>query len=386
LDIKFLTRISDLASEQWNALLENDYPFLNWHFLHALEQSAAVSEQSGWQVHHVLVYEQQQLIALMPMYLKFHSQGEYVFDHSWAQAYQRHGLRYYPKWLCAIPFTPCQGPRLCVAAGLREDINKKQEIFAAIFAALIEISTAKGISSWHCLFPEQNDLPLFSHEQIVIREAVQFQWFNKSYQSFEDYLTTFTSKRRKNLKRERRLVSEQGIQIRQLCGSEISESYWQQFFIFYQATYWKHGMREYLNLDFFKSIAKNMPGQLLMVVAEKDNKIIAAALSFIGADTLYGRYWGCLEEYDNLHFELCYYQGLEFCISRQLRCFNSGAQGEHKISRGFEPVKTWSLHWIAHPGFREAINEFVNDEKRHLAHYREDAAGLLPFKPLVGKT
>lgn len=375
-----LARISDLAAEQWNALLESDYPFLNWHFLNALEQSGAVGEQSGWQVQHVLVYERAQLIALMPMYLKFHSQGEYVFDHSWAQAYQRHGLPYYPKWLCAIPFTPCQGARLCVAAHVRHDVDKKRQIFAEIFAYLMKLAHARGISSWHCLFPEKSELTLFLHEQLVVREAVQFQWCNKPYADFEDYLSSFTSKRRKNLKRERRLVSEQGIQIKQLCGSEISERYWQHFFSFYQATYRKRGMREYLNPEFFQSLARNMPDQLLMVVAEKDDKIIAAALSFIGADTLYGRYWGCLEEYNSLHFELCYYQGLEFCISRKLRCFNSGAQGEHKISRGFEPVKTYSLHWIAHPAFREAISDFVKEESAHLEHYRKDAENLLPFK------
>ena len=385
MDIKFLNRISDMASEQWNALLENDYPFLNWHFLNALEQSGAVCRESGWQVQHVLVYEEEQLIALMPMYLKFHSQGEYVFDHSWAQAYQRHGLPYYPKWLSAIPFTPCQGARLCVAADFRQDANKKQQIFAQILAHLMELSQAQGVSSWHCLFPEKNDLTFFSHEQLLLREAVQFQWFNQGYTDFEVYLSTFTSKHRKNLKRERRRVSEQGIQIKQLCGSEISERHWQHFFNFYQATYWKRGMREYLNPEFFQNIANNMSEQLLMVIAEKDEKIIAAALSFIGAETLYGRYWGCLEEYDSLHFELCYYQGLEFCISRQLRCFNSGAQGEHKISRGFEPVKTYSLHWIAHPAFRDAISDFVKEESVHLEHYREDATTLLPFKPLVDK-
>ncbi len=387
LHIKLLNDITEIDPVQWNTVTGScGYPFLNWHFLHALEQSGAVGLQSGWQAQHILVFENQQLIALMPMYLKQHSQGEYVFDHSWAQAYQRHGMRYYPKWICAIPFTPCQGPRLCVADVYGQNLTKKQQIFAGILRYLMARADQQGISSWHCLFPEESDLPVFENRQVLIREAVQFQWFNHAYRDFEAYLATFTSKRRKNLKRERRRVSEQGIQIKQLRGHEITEQHWQQFFSFYQATYWKHGMREYLNLDFFQRISQTMADKLLLVIAEKDGNMLAAALSFIGEDTLYGRYWGCLEEYDNLHFELCYYQGLEFCISHGLRCFNSGAQGEHKISRGFEPVKTWSLHWIAHPGFRDAIAEFVKDERAHLDVYRQDAAELLPFKAVIEKT
>ena len=203
---------------------------------------------------------------------------------------------------------------------------------------------------------------------------------NKSYKSFDDYLAGFTSKRRKNLKRERRRVNEQGIVITRLSGKEISHEHWEIFFKFYQATYWKRGMSEYLSMDFFTSLAESMPEKLLLVIAEKDGEVLAGALSLIGEDTLYGRYWGCLDEYDNLHFELCYYQGLEFCIENDLQCFNSGAQGEHKIARGFEPVTTYSLHWIAHEGFREAIADFLKEENEHIQSYKEQAGELLPFK------
>jgi predicted N-acyltransferase len=326
-----------------------------------------------------VLYEGEQLLAVMPMYLKYHSQGEYIFDHNWAQAYAGHGLDYYPKLVTTIPFTPCQGPRLCILSAARNDTKKCQARWESVLQFLKRYCVEREISSWHCLFPEQQDLKLLQHEQLLLRQSVQFQWFNKGHESFEQYLSTFTSKRRKTLKRERRRIDEQGIQISQLRGKEIQPIHWQQFFSFYQATYWKRGMREYLNAEFFRQLADNMTGQLLMVVAEKEERIVATALSFVGEHTLYGRYWGCHEEYHSLHFELCYYQGLEFCIAQKLRCFNSGAQGEHKISRGFEPVNTWSLHWIAHEGFREAIAGFVKEEAQHLDLYRQDAASLLPF-------
>lgn len=380
LDIKIISSLSEINPNIWNALVGSSYPFLQWEFLQALESSKAVCANTGWQAQHVLVFEQEQLIALMPMYLKSHSQGEYVFDHSWASAYQRHGLKYYPKLLSAIPFTPCQGPRLCFHAELEKFQIKKTQIFDAILATLAALAQQYDISSWHCLFPEKQAIDDFKSEHLLIREGVQFQWFNKNYQSFDHFLESFTSKRRKNLKRERRRVSEQGITITRLQGAQITRLHWQTFFKFYQATYWKRGMSEYLNLTFFLKLAETMSEKLLLVIAEKNGEMLAGALSIIGEHTLYGRYWGCLDEYDSLHFELCYYQGLEFCIEHQLHCFNSGAQGEHKIARGFEPVSTYSLHWIAHVGFRDAISDFLVDENNYMQSYLHSAESLLPFK------
>lgn len=379
LEIKLLANISDIDRELWNALCYEGYPFITWEFLYALEESACVSGKTGWQPQHLLVYQGEQLLALMPMYLKSHSQGEYVFDHSWANAYARHGLAYYPKLLTAIPFTPCEGPRLCVTEKLEQFGLQPVTVFQAIIECLDMLAHKHGISSWHCLFPDQHSLPFFGQANVLQREAVQFQWFNKSYQDFDDFLSTFTSKRRKNLKRERRRVHEQGICIRRLRGADIQREHWQSFFKFYQATYWKRGMPEYLNLDFFLKLAELLPDKLLLVIAEKDEQILAAALSIVGEHTLYGRYWGCLDEFDNLHFELCYYQGIEFCIEQGLQCFNSGAQGEHKIARGFEPVTTYSVHWIAHEGFRQAIEDFVQEESDYLKGYKNAAGELLPF-------
>ncbi len=379
-DIEFLTSISDIDQDEWNALTGNEYPFIRWEFLYALESTGAVSTDTGWQPQHVLVREKDKLIALMPMYLKGHSQGEYVFDHSWADAYYRHGMEYYPKWLSAIPFTPCQGPRLCFSHELAALGFSESSIVSGLLSVFENLSAKHGISSWHCLFPEREDFEHWSSDKLMLREAVQFQWFNKSYQSFDDFLNTFTSKRRKNIKRERRRVQEQGIEVLQLTGQEITLEHWQTFFKFYQATYWKRGMPEYLSLEFFLEVSRLMPDRCLLVLAQKEGEIVAGALSIVGNHTLYGRYWGCLEEYDNLHFELCYYQGLEYCINHNLQCFNSGAQGEHKIARGFEPVKTYSLHWVAHSGFREAIENFLDQENRHIDSYQNAASELLPFK------
>lgn len=380
LEIKFITSLSEVHAESWNAITGSDYPFLRWEFLHALESSQAVCANTGWQPQHLLLFEKNQLIALMPMYLKGHSQGEYVFDHSWANAYARHGVNYYPKLVTAIPFTPCEGPRLCCHSEIEKFSLSKSQVAEIFINAISNLSNEFQLSSWHCLFPEKIALNDFKSDSLLIREGVQFQWFNKNYQNFDDFLETFTSKRRKNLKRERRRVSDQGINISRLLGEQITEQHWQHFFKFYQATYWKRGMSEYLNLEFFLTLAKTMPKNLLLVIAEKNGEMLAAALSIIGEHTLYGRYWGCLDEYDNLHFELCYYQGLEFCIENQLKCFNSGAQGEHKIARGFEPVLTYSLHWIAHSGFRDAIRHFLEEENNYMQSYQDSAKDFLPFK------
>lgn len=379
LRFELLKEISDIDKLAWNCLCGSDYPFLYWEFLYALESSGSVCAEKGWQAKHVLVYEDAELLAVMPMYLKGHSQGEYVFDQSWAHAYGKHGLSYYPKFLTAIPFTPCQGPRICFSEKIQDFGLTEHLVFLFILENLKFLAKKYQVSSWHCLFPEQDALKNLSEEDVLIREGVQFQWFNNSYENFDSFLEGFTSKRRKNLKRERRLVKEQGIRIFQLRGQEISREHWSVFFQFYQSTYWKRGMPEYLNIDFFHLLADLMPQNLLMVVAERDERMIAAALSIIGEDTLYGRYWGCLQDYDNLHFELCYYQGIEFCIEHGLKCFNSGAQGEHKIARGFEPVTTYSLHWIAHSGFRQAIADFLVQENEYMHRYQDAAGELLPF-------
>jgi predicted N-acyltransferase len=361
--------------------VQNKDPFVCHEFLLALEQSGAVSTETGWQPNHLLVFEQQELIAAMPLYLKNHSRGEYVFDQQWADAYHQSGMDYYPKWVNSIPYTPCQGQRILI----KQEIDN-QTIITLCLDHIKQLSELNNISSFHSLFPTPEQTK-YIQQQLHIRLGVQFQWFNKNYRDFDDYLHAFTSRQRKKIKKERRIISDQGITFLRLTGSEISEQQWQVFFTFYEITYLKRGQAAYLNADFFIQLAQTMPEQLLLVLAIKDNTYVGAALSFIGSNTLYGRYWGCYEEYNNLHFETCYYQGLEYCLEHQLQRFDSGAQGEHKISRGFEPITTYSAHWIQNPQFSKLIANFLQREEVLIQQYKIDCLQYLPFKtPSHNKT
>lgn len=374
--VRLINHINDVSREDWNGLTGLEYPFIRYEFLHALENCQCVSTETGWEPQHCLVYDDDdKLLALMPMYRKKHSHGEYVFDFEWASAYRQHGLSYYPKWLTAIPFTPCEGERVFVKA----DVDKTT-IIKLILDTITERAEENNISTWHCLYPTLLETNMLRSANLTIREGVQFRWKNKGYRDFRDYLDTFNSKKRKNLLRERRCISEQGITLNQIHGSDITEQQWLIFYQFYQLTYLKRGNPPYLNLAFFREIAETMPEQLLLILAVKDDVYVGAAFSLIGGDSFYGRYWGCYDEFNSLHFEACYYQGLEYCIDHGLQRFDSGAQGEHKISRGFEPVTTYSAHWICDPEFATAIDTYTNREARLMEEYRQSAAELLPFK------
>ena len=370
-----INSISQVSSTDWNNLAGIAYPFLRHEFLLALEESGSVCQKTGWIPAHLLVLDDNKLVAFMPLYLKEHSWGEYVFDHQWAQAYQQHDLNYYPKWLTAIPFTPCQGARIVFNNAI-----DTFEITHLLFSFIKNLSIQHNISSWHCLFPYPTTSPLFNTLQLIIREGVQFQWLNKNYQNFDDFLQLLTTSKRKMIKRERRRVTEQGISLRRISGLDVSAVQWQIFYDFYAMTYLKKGSQPYLNLAFFQQIARTMGDQILLVLAYKDDSPIAAALNFIGKDTLYGRYWGCYDEYKSLHFETCYYQGLDYCIEQGLKRFDSGAQGEHKISRGFEPITTYSVHWIKEKRFTKAIQQFVTEEKIAVEQYKQNTTAYLPFK------
>ncbi len=373
--VSLINRINAISRDDWNKITGIEYPFICHEFLHALEKSSCVSEETGWMPQHCLVYDRDELIALMPMYRKTHSHGEYVFDFEWANAYRQHGLSYYPKWLTAIPFTPCEGERLFVKTGMDKEI-----VLEAILNHITENAERENISSWHCLYPTSAETELFKSADLCIREGVQFRWMNKGYRDFKDYLDSFNSKKRKNLLRERRYIRDQGIVLKQIHGKDITEQQLDVFFQFYQLTYLKRGNPPYLNLEFFKEIAVTMPEQLLLILAIKDNTYVGTAFSLLGEESYYGRYWGCYEEYHSLHFEACYYQGLEYCINNQLTRFDSGAQGEHKIARGFEPVTTYSAHWLSDPEFAAAIKGFTKREASLMEKYRSNAAELLPFK------
>ena len=373
--ISLINSIDQIAREDWNSITGLEYPFIRHEFLHALEKSDCVCDETGWIPQHCLVYDNGALIALMPMYKKTHSYGEYIFDFEWAHAHDQRGLSYYPKFLTAIPFTPCEGERLFVKTGM-----DKEPVLKSILNHITNTAEIENISSWHCLYPTPSETELFKSANLSIREGVQFRWRNKGYRDFKDYLDSFNSKKRKNILRERRYIREQGIVLKQIPGNDITEQELDVFFQFYQLTYLKRGNPPYLNQEFFKEIAETMPEQLLLTLAIKKDIYVGAAFSLLGECSYYGRYWGCYEEYHSLHFEACYYQGLEYCINNQLTRFDSGAQGEHKIARGFEPVTTYSAHWISDPEFAAVIRDFTRREANLMEKYRSNATELLPFK------
>ncbi len=376
LEARFLSSITQITPAQWNQLSGTDYPFIRHEFLLALEQSGSTDKKSGWQPCHLTLYRDNTLVALMPLYIKSHSYGEYVFDWSWADAWRQHGLDYYPKLVTAIPFTPATGPRICTAPQ-----EHRADLLAAIFRAIKQFASQQQLSSWHLLFPEQADALELAELGSSLRLASQFHWFNRDYTDFDDFLSRFNSRKRKALRRERRRVSEQGIELQRREGGEISAQDWQDFYRFYQRTYAKRsGHGGYLTREFFQLIGELLPEQCVMIMAYLDGKAVAGSLCFRSSTTLYGRYWGCDRELDCLHFEACYYQGIDYCIEKGLQRFDPGAQGEHKIQRGFEPIPTWSNHWIADPQFAKAIADFTRREVPHIEHYIDQASAYLPFK------
>ncbi len=377
---EFLTSLEQIPASDWNTITGTDYPFLRHEFLHGLEQTGCTTTGTGWQPCHLVLRDAAGILAVMPLYLKSHSYGEYVFDWSWADAWQRSGLSYYPKLVTAIPFTPATGPRLCMRLDADADMAWK-----AVLQAIHQFANKQGISSWHLLFPEEAVASQLLRAGLHRRTATQFHWFNEDYKCFDDFLASFTSRKRKSLRRERARVAEQGLTLETLCGSEIGEQQWQQFYQFYQQTYAKRsGHGGYLTREFFTQAAPRLGEQVVMVLAYLENRAVAGALYFRSGDTLYGRYWGCEQEYDCLHFEACYYQGIEYCIAQGLRCFDPGAQGEHKIQRGFRPVPTWSNHWIADPRLSAAVGDFTRSEAQHSEAYLKGASTLLPFRVTTG--
>lgn len=378
-EYRFHPSIADIDADLWNSLAQDASPFLRHEFLHALEHSQCVCADTGWQPHHLTVSQGSRIVAAMPLYIKSHSYGEYVFDWSWADAYRQHRRRYYPKLLTAIPFTPSHASRLLIAQGEDADV-----ITAAIAQRVIEEAKHLGASSWHVLFPTPEEsarlTQVDSHHHLHPRIATQFHWFNRGYTSFNHYLESFNSRKRKNLRKERDAVRTDNIHFERFSGNVITDDLWRDFYRFYQNTYHVRGQQGYLSLGFFRQLGATMPDNILMIVAIRDGRRIAAALSLRDSTKLYGRYWGSLQEFQFLHFETCYYQGIEYCIEHGLQSFDSGAQGEHKIQRGFEPIITHSNHWIADAQFDEAIGEFLEREAEHVRGYMEEAGGLLPFK------
>ncbi|PCI21634.1 MAG: GNAT family N-acetyltransferase [Piscirickettsiaceae bacterium] len=380
MDVRFLDSIQHCPPEQWDQLFNTDYPFIKHAFLHALEISGCTNASTGWTPQHCLVFHEDKMLAALPLYLKTHSYGEYVFDWAWANAYQQHGLSYYPKLLSAVPFTPSTGPRVAFHSDIHAD-DEQLHILRTIDQAIGDKFRPRGISSWHLLFPEKRLSTQLDTCNWKQRVGIQYHWFNKHYTSFAGFLGTLKSRKRKNINKERAAVEKQGVSLRTISGTEINHELIEKFYAFYQKTYIKRsGQQGYLNLNFFQLLQKNMPENLVMFCAEKNATLIAAALCFKDKANLYGRYWGCEKEYEFLHFETCYYQGIEYCINNKLQHFDPGAQGEHKIPRGFEPIITYSNHVILHTEFCRAIENFIDDEKDQVNAHIKYLNTLLPFK------
>jgi uncharacterized protein len=376
---RVLDDLSEVDPSDWNRLA-GGHPMLSHEFFHALHQTGCAAADSGWLPQFLTLWDEaarydgngrpaHRLRAAMPLYLKSHSYGEYVFDWAWADAYQRHGLAYYPKLLAAIPFSPVCGPRLLAATDA--------ERAALVRAAL---ALAKNASSLHVLFPQPQEAALMRSAGMMLRSSVQFHWSNPGYGSFDEFLSQMSHDKRKKIRQERRQVRAAGVSFRQLRGDEIRESDWALFARCYNRTYRAHRSTPYLSLEFFQRLGQTMPQHLLLIVAELEGKPIASALNLYSQHTLYGRYWGTLQYLPCLHFETCYYQALEFCIEQKIKVFEGGAQGEHKLARGFLPVKTLSAHWLAHPEFSDAVERFLEREHQGIERYVDELNEHSPFK------
>jgi uncharacterized protein len=378
LTLNYRTRIiasmAEVGQVQWTSLLslqEDTNPFLSYAFLDALHASGSAARKSGWQPQFLTLWRDDTLAAAMPLYVKSHSYGEYVFDWAWADAYRRNGLEYYPKLLSAIPFTPVTGGRL---------LARDETARSALVKALLGLQQQADVSSTHVLYPPPQQAEALERAGFLLRNGVQFHWLNDGYRDFEQFLSTLEQKKRKNIRAERRKVRDAGLTFRRLEGAQIGEADWRFFKRCYDHTYSAHYSTPYLNLDFFLRIGASMPGNLLLVIAERDGKPIASSLVVHDSQTLYGRYWGALEQHACLHFETAYYQPLEFCIERGLAAFEGGAQGEHKMARGFLPQKTWSAHWLAHPVFSDAVERFLEQESGGIVAYMDELDERNPFR------
>lgn len=374
--VKILASIHDIVPEDWNACAGADDPFVSHAFLAALEDSGSVSVQSGWIPRHLAAYDDSgRLIGCAPAYLKTHSYGEYVFDWSWADAYERAGGRYYPKLQVAIPFTPITGNRLLVRKGA------PTAIVDALGSGLIKLAQRLGLSSAHVTFTTETQWEHLERLGFLPRIGHQFHWHNRGYRDFNDFLSELSSRKRKAIRKERKAVAEHGVSLQTLVGGAIEDRHWDTFYRFYRNTHDRKWGHAYLNRKFFRLIGERLRDRVVMVTAEtKEGKAVAGALNLCGANALYGRYWGCLDTYRFLHFEACYYRAIDFAISKGLERVEAGAQGLHKIQRGYLPFHTYSAHWIADPGFRDALARYLAAERRAVAEEMAELSAASPFR------
>jgi predicted N-acyltransferase len=369
-NLQVATSLDDVDPQAWNRLAGDD-PFLQYAFLHALHDTGCACTETGWTPQYLLLHDNRVLAGALPLYLKAHSYGEYVFDWAWADAYQRHGLVYYPKLLSAIPFTPVVGARVLA----REPAHRAQ-----LIAGALELAQSADISSLHFLFPETEDITDLAQSGFMLRQGIQFHWRNESYEDFDQFLSRLSHDKRKKIRQERRKVHDSGITFDWLEGAAIGEQDWRFFHRCYCQTYHEHHSSPYLNLAFFLRIGAAMPGNFILVRALREGRPVAASLLVRNATRLYGRHWGAIEHHPLLHFETCYYQAIEYAIARGLQVFEGGAQGEHKMARGLLPVATQSAHWLAHPEFAAAVEKFLDREAALMDAHGRSLAERNPFK------
>ncbi|MGF6560171.1 GNAT family N-acetyltransferase [Erwinia aphidicola] len=371
MSLTLLTQLADIPASQWDALTPNAQPFMRHAFLSALEESGSVSRATGWQPQHLLWCEGDKVLAAMPGYTKTHSMGEYVFDHAWAEASQRARIPYYPKWLSAVPFSPVSGARLL----------GNEHAGARLLQALPQFLEQQALYSAHINFSDARvHQHLAGDERWLPRLGCQYHWHNRGFRDFQDFLDLLTSRKRKQLRKERELVASQGVEFAWYEGAQLSEAQWDFIYDCYANTYLVRGRQPYLTRLFFSLLAQSMPATIRVIIASQHGDPVAMAFSLVDGDTLYGRYWGCLEEFNRLHFETCFWQGMEYVIAHGLQRFDAGAQGEHKLIRGFEPVLTESWHRLRHPGLHDAVADFLQQERDGVRAWAEEARSALPWR------
>ncbi len=357
-EVHVISSIGEIDAPAWDACTGGDNPTVGHAFLSALEDSGSVTAKTGWQPQHLVIRDPGGgIVAAAPLYLKSHSYGEYVFDWGWADAYERAGGRYYPKLQSSIPFTPATGPRLMIAPGAAPTAAD------VLIAGMTGLATKLGVSSLHVTFPPETEWRKFGNAGFLLRTGEQFHWRNDGYETFDDFLGALASRKRKNIVKERRKVAESGLAIRRLTGDDLTEDAWDAFYRFYLDTSDRKWGQAYLNRTFFSLLGERMAKQTMLVMAYDDGRPVAGALNLIGGSTLYGRNWGCIADYRFLHFECCYYQAIDFAIERGLSSVEAGAQGPHKLQRGYLPTKTFSAHWIRDSGFRDAVADYLERER-----------------------
>jgi len=374
--IRIIERLAEVSAPAWDACAGTDNPFVSHAFLEALEASGSATAKTGWLPQHVLVEDESgRLLGAVPMYLKNHSYGEYVFDHGWAAAFERAGGNYYPKLQAAVPFTPVTGPRLLLHPDASERTGD------ALVAAMIEVARAHKVSSLHVTFPRRDEWERLGAAGFLQRQGQQFHWENRGYHSFDDFLAALNSRKRKQIRRERRDALAGGIEVEVLTGGDLAPKHWDAFYRFYCATTDRKWGGGYLTREFFDLLHERLAGRVVLMMAKRNGRYVAGALNLAGSDTLFGRNWGCLGDFPFLHFELCYYHAIDFAIERGLKRVEAGAQGAHKIQRGYLPTPTYSAHWIRDRNFASAVADFLRRERSALeAEMEELEEELSPFR------